>query len=66
MDDRRDRRCCYRVCCGLCRERDGSAYAAMYNDDHDTGGSFCVPVIHDALDVVAALDELRARFAAVK
>jgi len=27
---------------------------AMYNDDHGCGGSFCVPVIHDALDVAEA------------
>jgi len=51
--------------CGLFHSS-GTAYAALYNDDHDTGGSFCVPVIHDDLDVAAALDEMRARFAAAK
>ena len=52
--------------CGLGRNGDGSAYAAMYNDDYDTGGSFCVPVIHDEIDVASALGELRARFYASK
>lgn len=51
--------------CGM-MPASGRSYAAMYNDDHDTGGLFCVPVIHDELDVVSALDELRARFAAAK
>lgn len=52
--------------CGICRDQHHIAYAAMYNDDHDTGGSFCVPVIHDELDVAKALDEMRERFAAAE
>lgn len=45
------------------RDRRGTIVGHIYNDDHGCGGSFSVPVIHDALDVVAALDALRARFA---
>ena len=35
---------------------------AMYNDDHGCGGSFCVPIIHDAIDVANALDAKRKEF----
>lgn len=52
--------------CGFVRDAHSEPISAMYNDDEVTGGSFCVPVIHDDLDVAKALDELRARFAAVK
>lgn len=52
--------------CGFVRDAHDDPISAMYNDDSETGGSFCVPVIHDDLDVAKALDELRARFAVSK
>lgn len=39
---------------------------AMYNDDHGCGGSFCVPIIHDAIDVANALDAKRKEFEVYK
>ena len=39
---------------------------AMYNDDHGCGGSFCVPLIHDAIDVANALDAKRKEFEACR
>ena len=40
----------------------GNCVGFIYNDDEVTGGSFCVPEHHDALDVCAAVDALRERF----
>lgn len=39
---------------------------AMYNDDNGCGGSFCVPVIHDAIDVANALYAKRKEFEACR
>ena len=55
-------KCCVRYV-GPQRDRHGTIVGHIYNDDDGCGGSFCVPPLHDELDVCRAVDDLRARFA---